>query len=211
MTGWANPVLNATGREEARRAALRLRASGALPSQVVASRSDRAVSTAQVILQTLGLSLEVESSWQLNERHLGALQGLDRAAATLIYGRGQFRQWKRQPHAIPPLIEYDDPRHARHDSRYFDVDPRQLPAAESEVQMEERILGAWTDVIEPRLTGGAVILVVSHCHSLRTLAAFLEGTPSRCASCFASPGDLMIYSRIEHSWSLVPEGAMLTR
>lgn len=205
MTGWANPALNATGREEARRAAGRLRVSGVLPSHVVASRCDRTVDTARVILQTLGLPLGVQSSWQLNERHLGALQGLDRAAATLIYGRERLREWKRQPYAIPPLIEYDDPRHSRHDSRYVDVEPRRLPCAESEVQMRGRILNAWTGEIEPRLAGGATVLVVGHCHSLRALVTFLEGPPSRAASCFASPGDLMIYTRRGQTWNLVPE------
>lgn len=211
MTGWANPALNAEGREEAYRVGVKLRAHGFVPEHVVTSRSDRTVQTALEILHVLGVPIELNTTWQLNERHLGALQGLDRAAATLIYGRDKFRQWKRQPDATPPEIEVDDLRHPRHDPLYDDVDPRRLPSGESQNQMKQRLLEGWTSGIEPLLTSGATVLVVGHCHSLRALVTLIEGSPSRAPDSFSSPGDAMIYVRRGETWQHVPEYPSVTR
>jgi 2,3-bisphosphoglycerate-dependent phosphoglycerate mutase len=202
MTGWANPALNALGREQARNTGAELQRRGVVPSHVITSRSARAVDTAGEIVGVLDLALEVRTHWRLNERHMGALQGLDRSAATLLYGRERFRDWKRQPHACPPALDLRDPRHPRHDDRYADVDPWQLPGTESLVQLNQRLLEAWVSDIEPVTMTGDTVLVVGHCHSLRALASFLAGSPARAQDLFSAPADCVTFTRERRGWTL---------
>ena len=205
MTGWANPALSATGVREARSLGGRLRRAGVLPTHVVTSRSDRAIETAGVIVEELDVALDVRTSWYWNERHLGMLQGLDRAAACLIYGRERVREWKRRRDATPPHLPLGDPRHPRHDARYRDVDPRALPGAESVAAMAERLATGWRRDVEPLVEGGATVMVVGHCHSLRELVATLAVTPSCANASFARPGDSIILRRHGDAWTVVEE------
>ncbi|MBU6496214.1 MAG: 2,3-bisphosphoglycerate-dependent phosphoglycerate mutase [Acidobacteria bacterium] len=205
ITGWANPELSPLGRAQARATGDLLRRRGEVPSHVVTSRSARALDTALEILRVLDLDLEVRASWRLNERQVGALQGLDREAAILLYGRTDFRAWRRQPYAQPPALDEDDLRHPRHDPRYADVDPRRLPASESLAQLNQRLVEGWVRDIEPLTLGGDTVLVVGHCHSLRALARFLEGSSSRAEEYFGTPADCVTYVRDERGWMFVSQ------
>jgi len=206
MTGWANPALSPTGVEEARSLGRRLRRAGVAPTHVVTSRSDRAIETAGVIVEELDVDLDVRTSWYWNERHLGMLQGLDREAARLIYGRERVREWKRRRDATPPSLPWDDPRHPRHDVRYRDVDPRTLPGAESVAAMAERLATGWRRDVEPLVEGGATVMVVGHCHSLRELLATLEVTDTCAHASFARPGDSITLDRHGDAWTVVERG-----
>lgn len=204
MTGWANPPLNARGIDESRSVGHIMRRRGVVVTHALASRSDRALLTTRIILRILDNPLDVSASWRLNERHLGALQGLDRSAATLVYGRENLRQWKYRLDAVPPMISFDDPRHPHHDPRYGDVDPRWLPGGESLIAMGNRLIESWRDEIEPLVVGGSIILVVGHCHSLRALAALLDGPNPHATTLFASPTDSITFSRTGNNWSRLP-------
>ncbi len=205
MTGWANPELSPLGRAQARAAGDLLRRRGEVPSHVVTSRSTRALETALEIVRVLDLDLEVRTCWRLNERQVGALQGLDRAAAILLYGRADFRAWRRQPYARPPALDEKDLRHPRHDARYADVDACRLPDSESLAQLNQRLVEGWVRDIEPLTLTGDTVLVVGHCHSLRALARFLEGSSSRAGEYFGAPADCVTYVRDERGWILVLE------
>ena len=205
MTGWANPALSAAGAQEARSRGRRLRRAGVVPTHVITSRSDRAIETAVLIVEELGVPLDIRTSWYWNERHLGMLQGLDRSAASLIYGRQRVREWKRRRDATPPLLSSDDPRHPCHDPRYRDVDPRALPGAESVAAMAERLATGWRREVEPLVDGGATVLVVGHCHSLRELVATLEVTDSGADVPFARPGDSITLHRHGGAWTVIDQ------
>ena len=209
MTGWANPALSATGVEEARSRGRRLRRAGVVPTHVVTSRSDRAIETAGLIVEELDVDLDIRTSWYWNERHLGTLQGLDREAAVLIYGRERVREWKRRRDATPPRLSRDDPRHPRHDGRYRDVDPRALPGAESTAAMAERLATGWRRDVEPLVDGGATVMVVGHCHSLRELVATLEVANSCAHASFARPGDSITLQRRGDAWTVADPGRIL--
>ena len=132
FTGWTDVDLSAQGVEEARRAGAEIARCGVLPDVVYTSVLKRAIRTEWLILEALDLLwLPVLRDWRLNERHYGALQGLNKAETTAKYGAAQVKIWRRSYDVPPPPLAADDPRHPRHDRRYAQVDPAQLPATES--------------------------------------------------------------------------------
>ena len=175
FTGWTDVDLSAQGVEEARRAGAEIARCGVLPDVVYTSVLKRAIRTEWLILEALDLLwLPVLRDWRLNERHYGALQGLNKADTTAKYGAAQVKIWRRSYDVPPPPLAADDPRHPRHDRRYAQVDPAQLPATESLKDTLARVLPCWEQCIAPPLRANRNVMIVAHGNSLRALVKMLD-------------------------------------
>ena len=175
FTGWHDVDLSETGREEAMRAGRELAAAGLAPRIAFTSVLKRAIRTLWLILDTTDrMWIPVERSWRLNERHYGALQGLNKAQTVAQHGEAQVKLWRRSYDVPPPALEADDPRHPRFDVRYADLDPALLPASESLKDTLARVLPYWEGRIAPELRAGRDVLVVAHGNSLRALVKMLD-------------------------------------
>jgi 2,3-bisphosphoglycerate-dependent phosphoglycerate mutase len=176
FTGWYDADLNEKGRAEASRAGRDLAEAGIRPDIVHTSLQTRAIRTAQLALDDLDrLWIPVRRSWRLNERHYGALQGLDKAETAAKYGHEQFMAWRRSYDVPPPPLDIDDERHARFDPRYASLPLDVIPATECLKDVVARMLPWWYDAIVPDLESGATVLVAAHGNSLRALVKHLEG------------------------------------
>ncbi len=175
FTGWTDVRLTDAGRKEARRAGARLRDEGIHPATAHVSVLRRAVDTLrEVAARCAGPDLRIRSSWRLNERHYGALQGESKTEIQRRHGSLQTLAWRRSFTERPPLLADDDPRHPRFDPRYAGIPSWQLPRGESLADTLERVIPYWEESIVPDLTRGAV-LVAAHGNSLRALVMRLEG------------------------------------
>ena len=176
FTGWTDVDLSAQGVEEARRAGEEIARAGVLPDLVFTSVLKRAIRTEWLILEALDLLwLQVERDWRLNERHYGALQGLNKAETSAKFGADQVKIWRRSYDTPPPPLSADDPRHPRHDRRYAGIDPAQLPATESLKDTLARVLPCWEERIAPPLRAHRNVMIVAHGNSLRALVKMLDG------------------------------------
>ena len=176
FTGWDDEDLTEGGREEARRAARLLEGAGLSFDAAFASCLRRAIRTLWIVLDEMDLMwVPVRTSWRLNERHYGALQGVGKAEAAEMYGEEQVRQWRKDYRARPPEIEPADERYPGHDPRYAGLQQEELPLTESLEDVSERLLPFWFAEIKPMLEGGGRALVVAHGNSLRALVKHLDG------------------------------------
>jgi 2,3-bisphosphoglycerate-dependent phosphoglycerate mutase len=175
FTGWTDVDLSPLGCEEARQAGRELAREGIVPDVVFTSVLKRAIRTQWLMLDELDLLwLPVTRSWRLNERHYGALQGLNKAQTAERHGEAQVKIWRRSYDIAPPPLNLDDQRHPRFDRRYADVDARDLPATESLKDTLARVLPYWERCIVPELRLGRQVLVVAHGNSLRALVKMLD-------------------------------------
>lgn len=176
FTGWTDVDLTDQGRLEAAEAGRLLAAEGIDFDQVYTSVLTRAIRTANIALEGMErLWLPVERSWRLNERHYGALQGLDKAETVARHGADQVKIWRRSYDIPPPALALDDPRHPRADRRYRDLDPALLPSTESLKDTLARVEPLWTDSIAPALRQGRNVVVFAHGNSLRAMVKMLDG------------------------------------
>jgi 2,3-bisphosphoglycerate-dependent phosphoglycerate mutase len=176
FTGWYDVDLSETGREEAARAGRELAKENLEPKIAFTSVLKRAIRTLWLILDaTDRMWLPVERSWRLNERHYGALQGLNKAQTVEQHGEAQVKIWRRSYDIPPPALSLDDPRQPRFDPRYADIDPQLLPATESLKDTLARVLPFWERRIVPELRAEKTVLVVAHGNSLRALVKMLDG------------------------------------
>jgi 2,3-bisphosphoglycerate-dependent phosphoglycerate mutase len=176
FTGWHDVGLTELGEREASGAGTLLAAEPGLDLRVVhTSVLTRAIRTAELSLASAGRSwLPVRRSWRLNERHYGALQGLNKAQTVAQHGEAQVKIWRRSYDVPPPPLGPDDPRHPKFDVRYADLDPRVLPASESLEDTLARVMPFWESRIVPELRAGRTVLVVAHGNSLRALVKMLD-------------------------------------
>ncbi|HLQ85040.1 MAG TPA: 2,3-diphosphoglycerate-dependent phosphoglycerate mutase, partial [Salinisphaeraceae bacterium] len=178
FTGWVDVDLTEKGVAEARAAGRLLAAEGLQFDVALTSRLTRAIKTLWLALDEMGQHwVDVERSWRLNERHYGALQGLNKADTTARHGAEQVHIWRRSYATPPPPLATDDSGHPRFDVRYAGLDPRVLPNAESLSMTLARVLPFWHDRIAPRLRAGQSVLVAAHGNSLRALRMYLEAVP----------------------------------
>ena len=176
FTGWADVGLTDAGREEARRAGALLRTRGYRFDRAFVSQLKRATQTLDIVLRELGLeSLPVELSWRLNERHYGAMEGIDKTAFAVEHGEDKLHRLRRGYRDRPAPLATDDPRHPRHQEIYRDIDPALLPATESLADTAARLLPYWNGTIAPAVARGERVLIVSHGNTLRALLMHLEG------------------------------------
>jgi 2,3-bisphosphoglycerate-dependent phosphoglycerate mutase len=178
FTGWTDVELTPQGIAEARQAGALLR-EAVIPFDIAfTSVLKRAIQTLWIVLMETGLEwLPVVRDWRLNERHYGALQGLNKAELAEQAGLETVFEWRRSYSGMPPALTLDDERHPRHDRRYAGLDPAHLPTTESLKDTLERVMPCWESAIHPRLQAGEQVLVVAHGNSLRALVKHLDGVP----------------------------------
>ena len=175
FTGWTDVALSPRGEAEAREAGQLLKIHDLPIDHCFTSYLNRATETLRIVLGTLHLSqIPIQKDWRLNERHYGALQGLDWWEAVRQYGTKQVLVWQRQYDVPPPPLEQNDSRHPRNDPLYRDVPPETLPQSESLKDTLARLLPFWQDVAIPELRRGKNLLIVAHHNSLRGLLKHIE-------------------------------------
>jgi len=176
FTGWHDVELTDQGKAEAARAAQQLLDEDFHFDLAFTSVLKRAIRTLWIVMDnTHRMWVPVERSWLLNERHYGALQGLDKAETAARHGADQVQIWRRSYDIPPPAVEWDDPEHPRFDERYAALDPKILPTTESLKITLERVLPYWEERIAPQLRAGKNVLIVAHGNSLRALVKKLDG------------------------------------
>ena len=175
FTGWHDVDLSEQGRAEARSAGEQILKEGIKIDCAFTSMLKRAIRTLWFILdETDRMWVPVERCWRLNERHYGALQGLNKAQTVEKHGEAQVKLWRRSYDIPPPPLAWDDERHPRFDERYAGVDARLLPASESLKDTLARVEPYWRDRIAPELNAGRNVLVTAHGNSLRALIKMLD-------------------------------------
>lgn len=176
FTGWTDVDLSRTGTREAHEAGRLLRADGYAFDLAFTSVLKRAIRTLWIALDELDqMWIPVVKSWRLNERHYGALQGLNKAETAAKYGDAQVKLWRRSYEVPPPSLDLDDPRFPGRDPRYADLDAGDLPRAEALKDTVARFLPYWHSEIAPAITSGKRVLVAAHGNSLRALVKYLDG------------------------------------
>ena len=175
FTGWTDVDLSATGVGEAHEAARLLLAEGLTFDVAYTSLLRRAIRTLWIVLEDIDLMwLPVLGSWRLNERHYGALQGLDKAETAREYGDEQVRLWRRSYDVPPPRLEPSDDRFPGRDRRYADLADADLPRSESLKDTVARFLPYWHEEIAPAVRSGRRVLIAAHGNSLRALVKYLD-------------------------------------
>ena len=175
FTGWHDVPLTEKGATEATAAGHTIAADGVQFDIAHTSLLTRAVVTCQLALEAMGLEwLPVQRNWRLNERHYGALQGLDKKATTALHGAEQTNLWRRSYDVPPPPVGTDSPEHPINDPRYRWLPPDVLPATECLADVVARVLPYWHDVVAPQLLATQNVLIVAHGNSLRALLMHLE-------------------------------------
>jgi 2,3-bisphosphoglycerate-dependent phosphoglycerate mutase len=176
FTGWTDVGLTEQGMAEALEAGRLLREGGYEFDVAYTSVLRRAIKTLWIIMEEMKLEwMPVYRAWQLNERHYGALQGLNKAEMAQKFGDEQVHVWRRSYDIPPPALDVTDERHPSFDRRYAALTPQQLPATESLQITLERVLPYWHMVLAPAIMSGQRLLVVAHGNSLRALVKYLDG------------------------------------
>lgn len=175
FTGWTDVPLSEKGVEEAREAGRLLREGGFTFDMAYTSVLKRAIKTLWLVLEEMDLMwIPVTKSWRLNERHYGALQGLNKSEATAELGEAQVKLWRRSFDVPPPALTPDDRRHPRHDPRYAAIHPADLPDTECLKDTIDRFLPYAQENIGPAVRSGSRVLVVAHGNTLRGLIKYAE-------------------------------------
>lgn len=176
FTGWTDVGLSEKGMEEARAAGQVLREKGFVFDVAFTSVLKRAIKTLWVTLEELDrMWIPVRHSWRLNERHYGALQGLDKAETAAKFGDAQVKIWRRAYDTPPPALEDGDPRLEINDPRYADLAPGEFPKTECLKDTVARFLPYWHETIAPTLRDGRRVIIAAHGNSLRALVKYLDG------------------------------------
>lgn len=176
FTGWTDVDLSEKGVAEAHEAGKALKDAGFTFDLAHTSVLKRAIRTLWITLDEMDLMwIPVRRSWRLNERHYGALQGLNKAETAKKYGDEQVFVWRRSYTTPPPPLEAEDPRFPGHDRRYADVPADELPATECLADTVKRFLPLWEEEIIPELKAGKRVLIAAHGNSLRALVKHLDG------------------------------------
>ena len=175
FTGWTDVDLTDRGREEAREAGRLMQAEGYDFDIAYTSVLKRALRTLWLALDEMDLLwIPVEKSWRLNERHYGALQGLNKAETAATHGEAQVKIWRRSYDIPPPALEPNDERSPVHDRRYSNVPQDLLPLTESLKETVARFLPYWHETIAPAIRSGSRVLIAAHGNSLRALVMYLD-------------------------------------
>ena len=176
FTGWTDVPLTATGVEQARQAGRLLRAEGFDFDIAYTSVLKRAIWTLWHALDEMDrVWLPVVEDWRLNERHYGALQGLNKSETAKKFGDEQVLVWRRSYDTPPPALDASDPRSERGDRRYADLAPGQVPLTECLKDTVTRVLPFWNDTLAPAIRSGQRVVVSAHGNSMRALVKYLDG------------------------------------
>ena len=175
FTGWKDVDLTDTGEKQAKMAGKLMKEAGLEFDTVYCSVLKRALRTLHIALEEMDrLYLPVEKSWRLNERHYGALTGLNKAETAEKHGEEQVKIWRRSFDTPPPFVDEDNEYFPGQDSRYAGIDPRILPRGESLALTIDRVMPFWHDTIRPNILLGKKVLITAHGNSLRSLVKYLD-------------------------------------
>ena len=178
FTGWTDVDLSDKGRDEARDAGRLMTAEKFEFDVAYTSVLKRAIRTLWIALDEMDLMwIPVYRSWRLNERHYGALQGLNKAETAAQHGDDQVKIWRRSYDIPPPALTPDDPRHPSRDRRYSELSPTELPLTESLKDTVARFLPCWHETVAPQIRSGRKVLITAHGNSLRALVKYLDNVP----------------------------------
>lgn len=178
FTGWTDVDLSEKGKEEAKKAGEVLKAEGYTFDIAYTSVLKRAIRTLWIVLDEMDLMwIPVIRNWRLNERHYGALQGLNKAETAKQYGEEQVKIWRRSYDIQPPALEKSDPRYPGHDPRYKELSESELPLTECLKDTVARFVPYWKNTIAPMVKSGKKVLVTAHGNSLRALVKYLDNIP----------------------------------
>jgi 2,3-bisphosphoglycerate-dependent phosphoglycerate mutase len=175
FTGWTDVDLSDHGREEGQEAGSALKEHGFAFDVAFTSVLKRAIRTLWLLLDEMDLMwIAVHRDWRLNERHYGALQGLNKAETARKFGDAQVKLWRRSFDTRPPALEKEDPRNPRYDARYMELSQEELPATECLKDTMARFMPCWQGRIAPAVLSGKRVLIVAHGNSLRALIKYLD-------------------------------------
>jgi len=208
FTGWTDIPLNQDGLDQAVAAGRRIAAEGLVFDEVHTSVMQRTIQTADSLLAAAGQSsIPRYTSWRLNERHYGQLQGLVKQEIFATWGEFQSRCWWRGYFEPPPPLEMSDPRHPRFDPLYAELEPALLPCSESLSDCQRRLLPYWFEVMSPRILRNRRLLVISHGNTLRSLVMHLENIAAEAIEKVEIPSGVPLIYRfnkhlgiIEREW-----------
>jgi len=180
FTGWTDVDLSDKGRQEAREGGEVLRDGGYVFDVAYTSVLKRAIRTLWTALDVMDLMwIPVHRSWRLNERHYGALQGLNKAETAAKFGEDQVKIWRRSYDIPPPELMVDDPRYPGHDPRYKGLSPSELPLTECLKDTVARFLPLWHETIAPAIQSGQRVIIAAHGNSLRALVKYLDNVSEK--------------------------------
>ncbi len=212
FTGWWDVDLTPLGEEQARAAGTLLAQAGIVPDVVHTSLQTRAIRTANLALDEMGLAwLPVRRHWRLNERHYGDLTGRDKAETAARYGDEQVFVWRRSYDVPPPPLAPDNQYDANADRRYAALAPEVLPASECLADVVERMLPYWFDGIVPDLAAGRTVLVAAHGNSLRALVKHLDGIADADIAALNIPTGVPLVYALDGAFAPVEAKAPLER
>jgi 2,3-bisphosphoglycerate-dependent phosphoglycerate mutase len=175
FTGWTDVDLSEKGREEAKQAGELLKKEGYLFDVAYTSVLKRAIRTLWSVLDEMDLMwIPVHRDWRLNERHYGALQGLNKAETAQQHGEEQVKIWRRSYDIPPPVLEKSDSRYPGNDPRYQQLSEQELPLTESLKETVARVMPAWNETIAPTIKSGKKVIIAAHGNSLRALVKYLD-------------------------------------
>ncbi|ACT00534.1 2,3-diphosphoglycerate-dependent phosphoglycerate mutase [Paenibacillus sp. JDR-2] len=178
FTGWTDVDLSTQGLDEAREAGSILKKHGYVFDIAYTSVLKRAIRTLWIILHEMDLLwIPEHKSWMLNERHYGALQGLDKAETAAKYGEDQVHLWRRSVDVRPPALDSTDPRYAAADPRYLGLKEGEFPLTENLEDTEARVLKYWNAEIAPAISSGSQVIIAAHGNTLRALVKYLDQIP----------------------------------
>ncbi|WP_302590809.1 2,3-diphosphoglycerate-dependent phosphoglycerate mutase [uncultured Muribaculum sp.] len=200
FTGWTDVDLSDLGRKEAQNAGEKIIKSGLKPDFFFTSYLKRAIHTLQIAANVMDLNwIPVIKDWHLNERHYGALQGLNKAETAKIYGDEQVLKWRRAYDITPPALEPDDKRNPANDPKYQGLPCNEIPLTESLKQTVDRVRSCWQEVIEPRVRIYNTVLISAHGNSLRALAMMLlHLSPQEVLSFEIPTGQPLVFTADSH-------------
>jgi 2,3-bisphosphoglycerate-dependent phosphoglycerate mutase len=179
-TGWTDVDLSEKGVDEAKDGGRVLKEQGHVFDIAYTSVLKRAIRTLWIVLDEMDLMwIPVVRDWRLNERHYGALQGLNKAQTAIEFGEQQVKVWRRSYDIRPPALEESDPRYPGHDPRYQGLAKEQLPLTECLKDTVARFLPCWLEVIAPDVRSGKRVLITAHGNSLRALVKYLDNIPDQ--------------------------------
>lgn len=175
FTGWTDVDLSEKGVAEAKEAGRLLHEKGLIFDLAYTSVLKRAIKTLWLTLEGMDLMwIPVKNDWRLNERHYGALQGLNKSETAAKYGEAQVHEWRRGYAVLPPELEASDPRFPGSDPRYAGIARSELPATESLERTVKRVTAFWNDSLAPDIKSGKRIVIAAHGNSLRALVKYLD-------------------------------------
>lgn len=205
FTGWVDVRLTDKGREEAKRGGQMLKEAGLKPTVLYTSLLRRAITTANIALDEANLHwIPVIRDWRLNERHYGALQGLNKAETKDKYGEEQFMSWRRSYDTPPPAIDEDNEYAQTNDARYAHLD--EIPRTECLLDVVKRFIPYYEEEIAPRIARGETVLVAAHGNSLRALVKYLDKISDEDIAALNIPTGIPLVYKIDAEGTVLNPG-----